>query len=82
MNRQVEQLMEEDLSYLNCTVDSSREETPSGNGQSRYTALVSQQGLGTDHVVHAPHLHIDNSSSLISIYGKHFTHKLNFYFLP
>lgn len=59
--------MEEDLSYLNGAVDSSREETPSGNSQSCYTALVSQQGLGTDHVVHAPHLHIDNISSLTEI---------------
>lgn len=58
--------MEEDLSYLNGAVHSSGEETPSGDSQSGHTALVSQQRLGTDHVVHAPHLHIDNMSVPLS----------------
>lgn len=62
--QEVEQLMEEGLSYLNSAVDSSGEETPSGNSQRGYTALVSQQGLGADHVVHAPHLNINDISCL------------------
>lgn len=57
------------MSYLDGAVDSSREEAPSGDGKSCDTALVPQQGLGTDHVVHAPHL--DNTH----------THTHTFYFI-
>lgn len=41
--------------HLDGAVDSSGEEAPSGNGERCYTTLVSQQSLGADHVVHAPH---------------------------
>lgn len=42
--------------YLDGAVDGPREEASSGHGQRRHAALVSQQRLGADHVVHAPHL--------------------------
>lgn len=51
-----------DASYLDRAVDSSRKEASSGDGQSGYAALVPQQGLSTDHVVHAPHL--ENTSNV------------------
>lgn len=54
------QLAEDDVLYLDGAVNSSGEEASSGNGQSCNTTLVSEQGLGTDHVVHAPHLQIHN----------------------
>lgn len=44
------------MTYLDGAVNSSGEEAPSGDSQSCYTALMSEQGLCTDHVVHAPHL--------------------------
>ena len=44
------------LPYLDGAVDGSGEEASSGDGESCDAALVSQQGLGTDHVVHAPYL--------------------------
>lgn len=46
--------------YLDGAVDSSGEEASSGDGQSCHTPLMSEQSLCTDHVVHAPHLHITN----------------------
>lgn len=53
--------------YLNGAVNSSREEASSGDSQSCYTALMSQQGLCTDHVVHAPHLNINTAFSLYTL---------------
>lgn len=47
--------------YLYGAVDSSGEEAPSGDGQSRHAPLMSEQRLCTDHVVHAPHL--DNTDT-------------------
>lgn len=51
-----------DVSHLDGAVDGSRKEAPPGDGQSCYTALVSQQGLCADHVVHAPHLDDTNTT--------------------
>lgn len=41
---------------LHSAVHSPREEPAPGHGQCSHTALVTQQGLCTDHVVHAPDL--------------------------
>ncbi len=45
------------FSDLYSAVDSSREKSSSGHSERRHAALVPQQSLGADHVVHAPHLH-------------------------
>lgn len=42
--------------HLYSAVHGAGEEAAAGHGEGGDAALVAQQGLGADHVVHAPHL--------------------------